>query len=85
MFSMPRSFPFHAHSNYLIEQTGEIPVFMIKNIKKHYQDQLRYWNAPGGLIQNVHATRLKSEVLRKVPGLFERKSVKFVAVTVDGV
>ena len=46
---------------------------MMRDINKHYQYQLRHLNAPDDLIQNVHMTRLKTNILRRVPGLCKQK------------
>ena len=70
-----------------IEQQLQIPMFMINDIKKHYQDQLKYLNAPDNLIQNVHIIRLKTKTFRRVPQLWKQKEKKkkdkIVVLTLD--
>ena len=56
-----------------VEQQLQVLAFMMKHIKKHYQYQLRYLNAPDDLIQNVHMTGLKTNILRRVPRLCKQK------------
>lgn len=46
---------------------------MMNDIKKHYQDQLKYLNAPDNFIQNVHIIRLKTKTFRRVPQLWKQK------------
>ena len=60
---------------------------MMSDIKKHYQDQLKYLNAPDNLIQNVHIIRLKTKTFRRVPQLWKQKKKKkkdkIVVLTLD--
>ena len=60
---------------------------MMNDIKKHYQDQLKYLNAPDNLIQNVHIIRLKTKTFRRVPQLWKQKEKKkkdkIVVLTLD--
>ena len=46
---------------------------MMNDIKKHYQDQLKYLKAPDNFIQNVHIIRLKTKTFRRVPQLWKQK------------
>ena len=54
-----------------IENQIQVPVFFMKDLKKLYQQKLNYLEAAPDFIDNVHVTRLKKEILKRIPGLFE--------------
>ena len=50
-----------------------IPVFMMKDLHRLYQEML----------DNVNVTKLKEEILKRVPTLCERRNGKFILLTLD--
>ena len=54
-----------------IENQIQVPVFFMKDLKKLYQQKLNYLEAAPDFIDNVHVTRLKKEILKRIPGIFE--------------
>ena len=54
-----------------IENQIQVPAFFMKDLKKLYQQKLNYLEAAPDFIDNVHVTRLKKEILKRIPGLFE--------------
>ena len=53
-----------------IEDQIEVPVFM-KDLKKLCQQKLSYLEAAPDFIDNAHVTRLKKEIFKRIPRLFE--------------
>ena len=43
----------------------------MKDLKKLYQQKLSYLEVAPDFIDKVHITRLKKEILKRIPGLFE--------------
>ena len=39
----------------------------MKDLKKLYQEKLSYLEVPPDFIENVHVTRLKKDILKKLP------------------
>ena len=58
-------------------------VFFLKDLRKLYQDQLKYLDADEDMIKTVNVTRLKEQLLGKILGLREQKNRKFVILTVE--
>ena len=56
-----------------IEDQTQVPVFLMKDLKKLYQEKLSYIEEPPNFIDNVHITRLKKEISKKIPGLCKQK------------
>ena len=54
-----------------IKDQIQVPVFFMKDLKKLYQQKLNYLEAAPDFIDNVHVTRLKKEILKRIPGIFE--------------
>ena len=54
-----------------IENQIQVPVFFMKDLKKLYQQKLIYLEAAPDFKDNLHVTRLKKEILKRIPGLFE--------------
>ena len=67
-----------------ISDQSQVPVFFMKDIKELYKDKLQYLEASKDLIENIHVTRLKNEILKRIPGLCEQNNGKFSVVTLDG-
>ena len=61
-----------------------ISVFMMKELRRLYQEMLRNVDASGEIINNVNVTRLKEETLNKVLTLCKQRIGKFVLLTLDG-
>ena len=55
---------------------------MLKDLRKLYQEKLRFLGANNA---DVNVTRLKEEILKQIPGLCEKKSGKYVLLTVTEV
>ena len=66
-----------------IASNDSVPVFLLKEFKKFYQEKLNANNAPEECVKNVHSTRLKLKILEDIPGIREQKQGKDV-ITVDG-
>ena len=58
-------------------------VFFLKDLRKLYQDRLKYLGANDDIIKNVNATRLNDQLLHEIPGLPVQKSGKFVILTLE--
>ena len=54
-----------------IENQIQVPVFFMKDLKKLYQQKLNYLEAAPDFKDNVHVTRLKKEILKRIPGIFD--------------
>ena len=67
-----------------IDSNDSIPVFLLKELKKFYQERLELNNAPEEFVKNVHSTRLNLKILEEIPGLREEKQGKDVVLTLDG-
>ena len=57
------------------------PVFMMKDLRKQYQNILRKHGATAESIECVNVTRLKEAILAEMPDLFEKKKGKFTILT----
>ena len=55
---------------------------MLKDLRKLYQEKLRFLGENNA---DVNVTRLKEEILKQTPGLCEKKSGKYVLLTVTEV
>ena len=53
-----------------------ISVFFLKDLRRLYQDWLKYLGADEDIIENVNVTRLKEQLLDEIPGFWEQKSGK---------
>ena len=60
-----------------------IPVFMMKDLRRLYQEMLWNLDASEEIINNVNVTRLKEEILQEVPALREQRNGKFILLTLD--
>ena len=67
-----------------IEDQNQVPVFLMKDLKKPYQEELSYLEALPDFIDHVHATRLKIENLKTIPGLCEQVNGKLSLLSLDG-
>ena len=67
-----------------IDSNDSIPVFLLKELKKFYQERFERNNAPEDFVKNVHSARLILKILEEIPGLREDKQGKDVVLTVDG-
>ena len=56
----------------------------MKDLKKPYQEELSYLEALPDFIDQVHATRLKMENLKTIPGLCEQVNGKLSLLSLDG-
>ena len=66
-----------------IAPNDSVPVFLLKKLKKFYQEKLKANNTPEEFVKNVHSTRLKLKILEDITGLREEKHEKDVVITVD--
>ena len=57
------------------------PVFMLKDLVKMYKDKLLNLGATDDFTKNIHSTRFKEAILKRVDGLSEKKSGKHVILT----
>ena len=64
-----------------IEASENSPVFMMKDLRKQYQNILRKHGATAESIECVNVTRLKEAILAEMPDLFEKKKGKFTILT----
>ena len=46
----------------------------MKDLQKLFQQKLSYLEAAPDFVENVYVTRLKKEILKRTPGLFEQKN-----------
>ena len=53
-----------------------ISVFFLKDLRRLYQDWLKYLGADEDIIENVNVTRLKEQLLGEIPGFWEQKTGK---------
>ena len=67
-----------------IEDQSQVPVFLMKDLKKPYQEKLSYLEALPDFIDHVHATRLKMENLKTISGLCEQVNGKLSMLSLDG-
>ena len=67
-----------------IVSNDSVPFFLLKELKKFYQEKLKANNAPEEFVKNVHITRLKLKILEDISGLREEKQGKDVVITVNG-
>ena len=56
-----------------IKDQTQVPVFFMEDLKKIYQERLSYLEAPLDFTDITHVTRLKKEILEKIPSLCEQK------------
>ena len=66
-----------------IEDQTQVPVFLMKDLKKLYQEKISNLEVPSDFIDNVHITRLKEEIFKKIPGICEQKNVKLSVLSLD--
>lgn len=59
-------------------------VFMLKDLKKIYQEKILHLGRTEEFAKNVNVTRLKKKILEQVEGLCERKSSKYILLALDG-
>ena len=67
-----------------IEYQTQVPVFLMKDIKKPYQEKISYLEATPDFIDYMHAARLKKENLKRIPSLCEQKHGKLPVLFLDG-
>ena len=58
-----------------------IPVFMMKDLRRLYQEMLRNLDTSEEITNNVNVIRLKEEILEEVPAPCEQRNGKFVLLT----
>ena len=67
-----------------LEDQTQVPVFLMKDLKKLYQENLSYLEALPDFIDQVHATRLKKENLKRIPRSCEQINGKLSVLSLDG-
>ena len=50
--------------------------FYVKDLKKLYQEKLSYLETPSDFMDNVHVTRLKNEILKRILNSCKQKKWK---------
>ena len=57
---------------------------MRATLKKLCQEKLSYLEELPDFIDNVHVTRLKKKILKRIPGLCEQKNGTLSVLSLDG-
>ena len=60
----------------VINSAEKSPVFLLKDLVKMYKDKLLHLGATEDFTKNLHSTRFKEAVLKRVEGLCEKKHGK---------
>ena len=72
---------------YMIEDTlnsyEKSPVFILKDLVQMYKDKLKNLGATEDFVKNVHSTRFKESILKRVNGLCEKKKGKTILSTLE--
>ncbi len=67
----------------VINSAEKSPVFLLKDLVKMYKDKLLHLGATEDFTKNLHSTRFKEAVLKRVEGLCEKKHGKNVLLTLE--
>ena len=61
---------------YTLNSYEKSPVFMLKDLVQMYKEELKNLGATEDFVNNVHSTRFKESILKRVNGLCEKKKGK---------